>query len=100
MKTEKAKLIEAAQVLLPLLREGLDTVSRQMNDGAPEENTCAQVAGVFLRGSYIRSTYETLLRLVNGESVNYEALKDSITLEMLANSNAWSELRLWARRMS
>ena len=88
----RAKLRETAEVLLPLLQEAAETLS--------DEKVAAQVDGLWLSGDYIRSTAETLTRLVNGEPISYKALYQSITLEMMANSTLWCQLRLWARRLT
>ena len=93
MKREaKVKVREAAAVLLPMLAEALETTS--------PEKPLAQIDGLWFHEDYIRATYNTLTRLVNGQPVDYEALYQSITLEMMANSKPWCDLRLWARRLS
>lgn len=93
MKREaKVKIRQAAAVLLPMLEEAMASLS--------EEKPFAEVDGLPLSGDYIRSTHETLTRLLEGQPISYKALYQSITLEMLANSNAWANLRLWARRMT
>ena len=98
MKPKKSKVIEAAQVLLPELQLAVDSINEQLNQG--KTYTSARVAGLLLSGKYILSTYETLTRLVAGEPINYQALYESINLEMIANSNAWSSLRYYARQMT
>ena len=98
MKPKKAKVIEAAQVLLPELQLAVDSINEQLNQG--HTYTSARVAGLLLSGKYILSTYETLTRLVAGEPINYQALYESINLEMIANINAWSSLRYYARQMT
>jgi hypothetical protein len=98
MKPKKAKVIEAAQALLPELQIAVDSINEQLNQG--KTYTSARVAGLLLSGKYILSTYETLTRLVEGGSIDYQALYESINLEMVANSNAWSSLRYYARQMT
>lgn len=98
MKPKKAKLIEAANALLPELQLAADSIKEQLSQG--DTYTSARVAGLLLSGKYILSTYETLTRLVEGGPVDYQALYESITLEMIANSNAWSSLRYYARQMT
>jgi len=91
MKPAKVKLLEAAQVLQPMLEDAINSMS--------EQDYYAHVDGLPLGREYILSTHETLNRLLKGEPISYRALYESITLEMLANSSAWSNLRLWARCM-
>ena len=100
MKAKKAKLIEAANAILPELQLAAESIKAQLDSSEPERHTSARVAGLLLSGKYILSTYETLTRLVAGEPINYEALYKSINLEMIANSNAWSSLRYYARQMT
>ena len=93
MKREaKVKIRQAAAVLLPMLEEAITSLS--------DEKPFAEVDGLPLSGDYIRSTHETLTRLLSGQPISYKALYQSITLEMLSNSTAWANLRLWARRLT
>ena len=98
MKPKKAKGIEAAQALLPELQIAAASINEQLNQG--KTYTSAGVAGLLLSGKYILSTYETLTRLVEGGSIDYQALYEAINLEMVANSNAWSSLRYYACQMT
>ena len=88
----RVRLREAAAVLLPMLEEAMASLS--------EEKPFAEVDGLPLSGDYIRSTHEALTRILSWRPTSYKALYQSITLEMVANSNAWASLRLWARRMT
>lgn len=58
MKPAKAKVVEAAKVLLPELQLAADSVGEQLDRGVAERNTCARVAGLLLSGEYILPTYE------------------------------------------
>ena len=88
----REKLRETAALLLPMLEEAMESLSA--------EKRFAEVDGLLFSEGYIRAAHETLTRLLKGEPIDYKTLYQSITLEMVANSDLWCKLRLWARRMT
>ena len=89
-KEHRAALKEATAVFLPILTQALDT--------APAEAFCIQVEDLWFGRDYLTEMRDTLLRILAGEPVSWEKLCQSITLEMIANSNHWAKIRYHARQ--
>ena len=58
-----------------------------------------EMEGLWLGNDYVERITDRLQRILNGQPVDYAALADAITLEMIANSNGWNTLRYYARRL-
>ena len=85
----RAALRQTARELIPHLRQALETM--------PPEAYSAQVLTLRLSRGYMEDALEVLTRIDRGEPVDYRAICDAISLEMIANSNLWSSLRYHAR---
>ena len=93
MNKEKAALLECAQERLACLRE-----AREKDTGDPRAPL--QVEDMWFRREYLADMEETLQKVVDGQDVDYVELYQSISLEMLANSRGWNNLRYQARRLA
>ncbi len=86
------KLYEAAKERLELIKK---TVME-----TPDEQYHIKMEAMNFSRKFIEKTTVLLESIVKGESIDYKSLYQSITLEMLANSNGWSTLRYYARSKS
>ena len=90
-KEYRTKLRAAAQ-------ERLDCLAQAKSQ--PQKLPSAiEMEGLWLSNDYVERITDQLQRILNGQPVNYAALADFITLEMIANSNGWNTLRYYARRL-
>ena len=88
---DKTELLKIAQEMVdtmePLLEEFSDSYVIQMED-------------MWFRRVYLEETRDLLKAILAGEEVDYEDFYKSISLEMMANSRKWNDLRYWLRQMS
>ena len=94
MNTEQEyleKVREAARERLAVLEQALEQPSVLQ--------TIVKAEGMNFHRSYAEETCEVLRQILSGKTVNYAALADSISLEMISNSGGWNTLRYYARRL-
>ena len=94
MNTEQEyleKVREAAQERLAVLEQALEQPSVL--------KTIVKAEGMNFLRSYAEKTCAVLRQILSGETVDYAALADSISLEMISNSSGWNTLRYYARRL-
>ena len=86
-KEHKTLLKAAAAEFLPILEEALAV-----------ESGIVKVEDLWFSRDYLTGMRDTLIRILAGEPVSWEKLCQSITLEMIANSNRWATIRYHARQ--
>ena len=87
---ERAELREAAREMLPKLRDALEH--------PPEYGTALRVEELLLSRPFVEKAIAVLEPIAEGGRADCKWLYNSITLEMMANSNGWAGLRYHARR--
>lgn len=94
MSTKKEYLCQ----LRAAAQERLECLEREKS--RPQMLTeSSKVEDLWLSNRFIEHTIEQLRLILDGRPVDYAALADSITLEMIACSKEWNTLRYYARRL-
>lgn len=89
--SKQEKIIQCINERLPSLEDAL------VNSKTPAGNV--RFENVVLSTDFVKKTIERFKSILDNNNPDYEGLYKSITLEMVANSKFWSELRYMARTM-
>lgn len=72
----------------------------QKEEETDDKNNVIEMEDMWFRRVYLEETRDLLKAILAGEEVDYEDFYKSISLEMMANSRKWNDLRYWLRQMS